>query len=1355
MSVFKFYSVIGLCAVSVCFAAWSGKAERPKCDEEAITAYGFYQCEVSTPEQLAGLREMLESLTEVPVVSLSLENDLVFGDDPTSVSKFEWKPIARFDGVFNGNDHTISGLNIVSSDSALGLFGVFNGEVKDLTIAHSTLNYKSDSTHRYPYLSAGFFAGLVKSTKLYNVQSKANTLHFNDSLDAISSEVYLGGIVGALSGSVEDCSNTSDIIANFNRVEAYVGGIVGYASSISNSTNSGNITVTGEKQRYGVYVGGLVGRSGKLVTNGKNSGTVLAEAYRVGGIVGYGEGLDSCENTGSVTNTFKTQSFDSSFVGGLAGTSGQILNSINKGKVNGDYAGGLAGRIVASQKNINEGSVSGSLYAGGIGGVCARNIMASINNGSIEGKNAGGLCGFNSALLGTSFSYSDKVKGTATTGGVIAVNNGLVIGGYYDSTKLSGVQPIGVDTTTTFSWEVRGLPTKDMQTIEFANKLNDVGKSGNSIRDGVAKVLWTTTGSYPFFADSVNLPIQKIFLDDSLYVKTVYTDSKGHLQNIPLAVSKENRYFQGWVDSVGTLVTKTTVFTDSQTVYAKFSSTITDPSLVVYTDNTSEKDTIIGWDGEYEVPVMKMHKDSSLYLVISTPGEFAWYIKNPSVDHAILANNIYLAKDTTKYLDGNYLTGNLKSNNVFDGDGHSIYGLNGRLFSYIYKGAIVRNVNLVNFFMNYKSAGLNDDELSTFAGINAGTIQNSSLRSATFDSTAKEVFAFVARNEETGVIENCQNYANFTEGTKSIQVIAGFVNYNFGTIRNVVNYGNIGIPAFKLNAGNSMNPPPGSIAGIAFSNGGLIDNAVNKGNLFAESSVNEQKMQIAGIANGGGNIKNSKNEGDISFNYNKNNLYVILGGITSGTATIDSSENMGTIKVDIADGITKSSLLVGGIGIAGSVKNSTNEGDIIAKDISSSRWDRTYIGGIFAGGTFEIDSCVNKGNIEGFIHVGGIIGEGGNGLIQNVRNSGKITAYNSPTHYTTEAGTHVGGIIGSSGGENKIDHAFNEGPVFAIANENDTTTSYVGGICGFSASNDMNIVSNTASISASGKKSFAGGISGFSKYNKLQNVYNWGEIKSDSAAGGIIGHKYIYRNYYENVYNAAPVKAAYVGPIEPFAYQFDRTFKDTTTSIFYDSTFVRDTADKVSMYYFDPVNPSGYNSKSYSAIVAITPMNTEAMQSEKFVNILNTSNNEKENSGIWTRNGGYPVFNDNPTPVVVSSSSQVVSSSSEAKSSSSTPVSSSSSAISSSSSESKAKSSSSARNSIALKAKNFNFNLEVSGRTILLSNIQGYANYALFDMQGKIVSAGALEKGNAQIDVPRAGSYIIRVGKKLQKVVVE
>jgi ethanolamine utilization protein EutA (predicted chaperonin) len=82
-------------------------------------------------------------------------------------------------------------------------------------------------------------------------------------------------------------------------------------------------------------------------------------------------------------------------------------------------------------------------------------------------------------------------------------------------------------------------------------------------------------------------------------------------------------------------------------------------------------------------------------------------------------------------------------------------------------------------------------------------------------------------------------------------------------------------------------------------------------------------------------------------------------------------------------------------------------------------------------------------------------------------------------------------------------------------------------------------------------------------------------------------------------------------------------------------------------------------------------------------------------------------------------------------------------------------SSSSARNSIALKAKNFNFKLEVSGRTILLSNIQGYANYALFDMQGKIVSAGTLEKGNAQIDVPRAGTYIIRVGKKLQKVVVE
>jgi hypothetical protein len=94
--------------------------------------------------------------------------------------------------------------------------------------------------------------------------------------------------------------------------------------------------------------------------------------------------------------------------------------------------------------------------------------------------------------------------------------------------------------------------------------------------------------------------------------------------------------------------------------------------------------------------------------------------------------------------------------------------------------------------------------------------------------------------------------------------------------------------------------------------------------------------------------------------------------------------------------------------------------------------------------------------------------------------------------------------------------------------------------------------------------------------------------------------------------------------------------------------------------------------------------------------------------------------------------------------------------------ESTAKSSSSANSSssqgkvfVLQNNKDFNFSLEVSGRTILLSNVQEYASYVLFDMQGKTVSAGALQKGYMQIAVPRAGTYLIRVGKKLQKVIVE
>lgn len=1410
MSSAKIYSTICLLATSACLAAWSGKAEKPQCNEEALTSYGIYQCEVSTPEQLAGLAEILDTLAEVPTVILTLTDDLVFGNDSTSVSEFEWKPIKKFAGFFNGKGHTIYGLNIVASDSALGLFDFFYGTAERLTIANSRLCYKSDSSASHGSIYAGLFAGQAKAT-LKNIHNQANTITYNDSLNKkYRREIYIGGIVGKHQGQIDSCSNSSNITAVFDWIwEAYLGGIVGYGydASISNSRNVGNISNTGSVGKYGVFVGGIAGKNGeqRTILNCKNSGTISSTGYRVGGIVGEGSVFDFCENSGSITNNYLAQSsMDSSFVGGIAGTSGNIMNSINTGHVDGEIAGGLAGRISAARESINDGSVKGSLYAGGIGGVCSYYVISSINKGSLEGKNVGGVCGYSTALIGTSLSYTEKSNGS-TTGGIVSINKGQIVGGFFDATKQPGIQPIAKDSANTINWEMQGLPTKDMQTIEFANKLNDIGKTGSSLVGYTFQNIyydsrqWTTTGSYPFFADSVNLPIQKIFLDDSLYVKAVYTDSKGHLTNTPLPLSKEGRYFEGWIDSAGTPITKTTVFTDSQTVYAKYSTTFTDSSLVVFTDSATTKEPVIGWSGEYSEPVLKMHKDSMLYQVISTPGEYAWYIMNtryrtsgikPYIDRAILANDIYLAKDTTKFLSENYLTGILAKNNVFDGAGHSIYGLNGRIFSDVAKGAVIRNVNLVNLFMN-PSSGYKTSTASAFAYSNAGTIQNSSLRNAFVDSTATEIYAFVGSNKEGGIIENCENYSDFTEGTKYVQSITGFVGYNGGLIKNVTNYGNISHP-YDSNIEDLSYTQPVYIAGIVQSNTGVIEKAINKGNIFGksarESSVNVQSMQIAGIANSGGIIKNSRNEGNITFNYTKSELDVRIGGISSGKATIDSSINLGSIKVDIADSIAqKNALVIGGIALEGSVKNSINEGNISAIDTTSATWVHVRFAGILSGGIYgsekiDVDSCTNKGDIEGFINVGGIMGQG-TGNIQNVRNFGKITAYSGPTYSSTAPATYVGGIAGlsSQNNDNDIDHAFNEGEVTAVATEKDSTTSYAGGICGYAEYSDLSVVSNTASISANGKNAYAGGIVGYSKYNNFINVYNWGEIQSDSAAGGIVGRKYSYSNYYENVYNAAHVKGSYVGPIEPVEYYEKRSFKDTTTSIFYDSTFVRDTANKVSMY---------------SARVAITPMNTDSMKSDYFVNILNTSNNTKESSGIWTRNGGYPVFSENPTPVVASSSSQAESSSSQAKSSSSTPASSSSSvqeksssSIASSSSKnidsssSQAKSSSSVKSSSSSQAKSssseatssssaksssskgkdaispnsngFNFSLEVSSRTILLTNVQGYANYALFDMQGKIVSAGALEKGNTQIAVPRAGTYLIRVGKKLQKVIVE
>ena len=191
--------------------------------------------ELSTAEQLTVFRLVVDSGNAD--ICAKLTDDIMLDNSE------KWTPIGsryHFEGIFDGNGHTISGLYIDSRNSIVGFFGSVgpNGIVKNLAVE-----------------------GTVTST---------------------NSSAGVGGVVGENKGTIENCSNRSDVKSSGNN--AYVGGIVGHndGGTVKNCQNTNTVTYRG------FSVGGIVGRNDATVENCYNSGeiNVTSSNARVGGVAG-------------------------------------------------------------------------------------------------------------------------------------------------------------------------------------------------------------------------------------------------------------------------------------------------------------------------------------------------------------------------------------------------------------------------------------------------------------------------------------------------------------------------------------------------------------------------------------------------------------------------------------------------------------------------------------------------------------------------------------------------------------------------------------------------------------------------------------------------------------------------------------------------------------------------------------------------------------------------------------------------------------------------------------------------------------------------------------------------------------
>ena len=224
--------------------------------------------------------------TDVNLAGKVYERAVIAPDVDDEESGFQG---TAFTGVFDGNDHNITGLTIDNEPGTyiyyVGLFGyVDDGQVKNLGLE-------------------GFFVSVTGSS-------------------------YIGGLLGFNNGSVSNCYSTGSV----SRMGRGVGGLAGKNSgSISHSYSISDIN-------GGPYIGGLLGINSGSISNCYSAGSVREILDFGGGLVGSNSGsISECYSTGDVSGD--------STVGGLVGRNGgSISDCYSTGDVSGDSTvGGLVG----------------------------------------------------------------------------------------------------------------------------------------------------------------------------------------------------------------------------------------------------------------------------------------------------------------------------------------------------------------------------------------------------------------------------------------------------------------------------------------------------------------------------------------------------------------------------------------------------------------------------------------------------------------------------------------------------------------------------------------------------------------------------------------------------------------------------------------------------------------------------------------------------------------------------------------------------------------------------------------------------------------------------------------------------
>ena len=481
--------------------------------------------------------------------------------------------------------------------------------------------------------------------------------------------------------------------------------------------------------------------------------------------------------------------------------------------------------------------------------------------------------------------------------------------------------------------------------------------------------------------------------------------------------------------------------------------------------------------------------------------------------------------------------GNTAFTGTFDGDGHTIVGLQakGGIFGQLGSGAVVKNINIASSVFTGKNT---DDSVGAVAAENnGGSISGISGYGNTIKGSGGYIGGLVGKNY--GGISNSNNQSTVIAGAGTVAGgIAGVNGTNAGiggTIDNVQSYSAVttGVLAKDQYASN--------LGGIVGKNEMLSD------------KYNINNVSAHGITGKTGNTQTSggivgTNEGRISNAYNESIIHGSenIGGVAGKNVTQASNSKLAELN-DVANAVEiigdAGSQNVGGlVGMqdhattnqgrnTGAITGCTNVGGMVGYNTANSYLKNlenspqatitgiTYVGGI-AGvneGVISADNqlnLVNSGKIYGWENVGGIAGKN-SGKIDNVNSNINLYVIDEATRTALKGNTVItpnaqffGGVTGENVGI--ITNATNRARVDAaqafyvggIVGRNTSEGGKVGQLLGMGNSNEGFVIGKNYVGGVIGKNEVA--ITGTSEQSV--GIVNSGTVIAlAGGAGGIIG----------------------------------------------------------------------------------------------------------------------------------------------------------------------------------------------------------------------------------------------------------